>query len=137
MDLVEISPHSNPPVCRIMDYGKFKYDLSKQDKKQVKKEGSLKEIRLSAKIDLHDLSFKSKQAISFIEKGYQVKVSMRLVGRENIFVDRALRVFQNFADISGFGYESTPRKVGNRIESMLVKKAKKEDAQTKDSQSNS
>ena len=135
LDLVEISPNSTPPVCRVMDFGKFKYDLSKQEKSQIKKEGGLKEVRLSAKIDAHDLNFKAKRAAEFIEKGYQVRVSMRLVGRENIFVDRALGVFKKFADAIEMGFESTPRKIGNRIESMLTK-VKKEDAKTENPQRN-
>jgi translation initiation factor IF-3 len=118
-----------------MDFGKFKYDMSKQEKNQAKKEGGLKEIRLSAKIDTHDLEFKAKQVIGFIEKGYQVRVSMRLVGRENIFVDRALEVFNKFAENAGLSYENTPKKVGNRIEAMLSKV--KKDAKTENPQRNS
>lgn len=133
LDLVEISPHNNPPVCRIMDYGKFKYDQAKKDKKnqQNRKESELKEIRLSANIDQHDLDFKAKRALEFIEKGHLVRVNMRLVGRENIFVDRALGVFREFADMINMTYESNPRKQGNRIEANLIKPKVKENAQIK------
>lgn len=122
LDLVEMSPDTKPPVCRIMDFGKFKYDQSKTDKKNsVKKEGGLKEIRLSAKIDDHDLNFKAKRAQEFIDKGYQVRVSMRLVGRENIFVERAINVFNQFALIGQLSLDSQPRKLGNRLEAMMIK----------------
>ncbi len=133
LDLVEISPHNNPPVCRIMDYGKFKYDQAKQAKKnnQNSKVSELKEIRLSANIDQHDLDFKAKRAIEFIEKGHLVRVNMRLVGRENIFVDRALGVFREFAEKTHMAYESSPRKQGNRIEANLIKPKVKENAETK------
>lgn len=134
LDLVEISPNSRPPVCRIMDYGKFKYEQAKQDKKQNKKEAGLKEIRLSAKIDQHDLNFKAKQATGFFSKGSQVRVSMRLVGRENIFVDRALTVFQEFANLTNLTYENPPKKNGNRIEATLTKP---NDAKTENTQVNS
>lgn len=139
LDLVEISPHNNPPVCRIMDYGKFKYDLAKQEKKKNlnRRDTELKEIRLSANIDQHDLDFKAKRAAEFIEKGHLVRVNMRLVGRENIFVSRALDVFKEFADKNNLTYESAPRKQGNRIEAVLIKPKVKENAETKNPQSNS
>lgn len=122
LDLVEIAPNSTPPVCRIMDFGKFKYDLAKAEKKnsQHSKDNELKEIRLSAKIDDHDMAFKAKQARAFMNKGHQVKVSMRLVGRENIFIDRAFGVFNQFAGLANSVYENQPKRFGNRMEAMLI-----------------
>jgi len=137
LDLVEISPNSHPPVCKIMDFGKFKYDLAKADKKnhQNLKNSELKEIRLSANIDQHDLSFKAKKAKDFLEKGHSVKISLRLVGRENIFADRAISVFDRFAEIAEGTYENRPQKSGNRIEANIIKK-KEINVEVKDPQRN-
>lgn len=106
-----------------MDFGKFKYDLAKQEKEQNKnrKESGLKEVRLTPNIDQHDLEFKAKQAISFLDKGNAVRVTMKLRGRENIFVDRALGVFKTFTDLSNSAYEFPPKKLGSRIEANLIK----------------
>ena len=126
LDLVEISPNNHPPVAKVMDFGKFKYDLAKQAKKnQATKSSELKEIRLSANIDDHDIAFKAKQALSFLEKGHQVHVTMRLVGRQNIFADRAIQVFKTFAEMNGLTYENPPRKTGNRIEAHLIRPKEK------------
>lgn len=117
LDLVEINPTNRPPICKIMDYGRYKYDLSKKQKEQKakQKEIELKEIRLTAKIGEHDLSYKAEQAKDFLNKSYKLKVSMRLRGRENIFADKAINIFHHFADLAGFAYENPPRKLGNVI----------------------
>ncbi len=117
LDLVEINPTARPPICKIMDYGKYKYDLSKKSKEQraKQKETELKEVRLTAKIGDHDLSYKASQLSDFLQKNHKVKVSMRLRGRENIFADKAIDIFYKFADIANISYESPPRKTGNVI----------------------
>ncbi len=83
LDLVEISPKATPPVCKIMDYGKFKYEQKKNAQSGKKAASSvLKEITLSPSTDVHDLNFKMKNSIGFLEDGHRVKVSIRFRGRE-------------------------------------------------------
>ena len=124
LDLVEINPTFRPPICKIMDFGKYKYDLAKKQKEShaKQKEVLLKEIRLSAKIGDHDIEHKAKQAKEFFDQGHRVKVSMRLRGRENVFVDNALLVFVKFAEKAALAYESKPSKTGNQITAMLTSK---------------
>lgn len=85
LDLVKISPTANPPVCKIMDYSKFKYEQAKKDKENRKNQAviELKEIRLSMTIDVGDIAVKTKQCLKFLEAGNKVKVSIRMKGREN------------------------------------------------------
>jgi len=124
LDLVEINPTSKPPICKIMDFGKYKYDQSKKEKENRarQKEVLLKEVRLSAKIGDHDIEYKAKQAKEFFDQGNKVKVSMRLRGRENAFVNEALEVFKKFSEKTDLDYETSPRKMGNMITVMLAKK---------------
>ena len=90
LDLVEVSPNSQPPVCRVMDYGKFKYEQSKRERESRKKQHvvEVKELRLRPKIDDHDFQVKARSARRFLEEGNKVKVSVRFRGRE--IVHRAL-----------------------------------------------
>lgn len=137
LDLVEINPSSRPPVCKIMDFGKYKYDLAKRDKEQrsKQKEGELKEIRLTLKIGDHDLSYKAKKALGFFNQGNKVRVSMRLRGRENIFFNQAYEIFDKFADLAGLEFEQSPFKGGNIISATVgkIKENKDNNAQIKDS----
>lgn len=80
LDLVEISPNVFPPITKIMDWGKYKYELSKKTRSQ--KQLEMKTVRLSSKISGHDLSFKVNQAVKFLEKGHKVKAQLRFKGRE-------------------------------------------------------
>lgn len=84
LDLVEVSPESSPPVCKILDYGKFKYKLSKKEKITKKKQHSvqIKEIRFRPKIEEHDFNFKTNNARKFLEKGQKVKATVQFRGRE-------------------------------------------------------
>ncbi|MEJ8554082.1 translation initiation factor IF-3 [Tepidibacter sp. Z1-5] len=101
VDLVKISPNANPPVCKIMDYGKFKYEQSRKEKESKKKQKtvSLKEIRLRPSIEENDLNTKAKQAIKFLSKGDKVKVELRFRGRELGHKDAGLVVVKKFLDI--------------------------------------
>lgn len=94
LDLVKIAPKAKPPVCKIMDYGKYKYELAKKDKeaKKNQKVTVIKEVRLSAKIEKHDLEVKANQAIKFLKNGDKVKVTLRFKGRElsNINLNKAV-----------------------------------------------
>lgn len=84
LDLVKISPQANPPVCKIMDYGKYRFELAKREKENRKNQKivSLKEVRLSPSIDDHDFETKLKNACKFLKSGDKVKVSVRFRGRE-------------------------------------------------------
>ncbi len=85
LDLVMITPNAQPPVCQIMDYGKYRFDATKKakDAQKNQKRADLKEIRLSMTIDVGDINTKSKQAIKFLSDGDKVKVSIRMRGRQN------------------------------------------------------
>lgn len=84
LDLVNVAPNAKPPVCRIMDYGKFKYEQSKKEKESRKNQKVvlLKEVRMTPNIDEHDLNVKLKNVIKFLKEGSKVKVSVRFRGRE-------------------------------------------------------
>lgn len=122
LDLVEINPTTRPPICKIMDFGKFKYENAKKlkESRAKQKEIELKEIRLTAKIGDHDIEYKAKRAREFLDDGDKVKVSMRLRGRENAFVENAMEVFNKFADMANISYENRPYKSGNQITAMAI-----------------
>lgn len=124
LDLVEISPNSNPPVAKIMDFGRYKYEQEKKDKDNKSKSKTFedKEIRLSAKIGDHDLMVKANKAKELSEKGHKINVSLRLRGRENIFADRAVDVIRKFADLAGMDLQEIPKKLGNQIKVNLIKR---------------
>ena len=100
LDLVEISPNTTPPVCKIMDYGKFKYEKTKKEKENKKKQKNvvIKEIRIKPHIDEHDKETKISQIKKFIEKEYKVKISLRLSGREKLHAESAVKILDEFAD---------------------------------------
>lgn len=101
LDLVNIAPKAEPPVCKIMDYGKYRYDLQKKEKDARKKQKTieLKEIRLSTFIEEHDLKVKANHAIKFLGAGDKVKVSLRFRGRERDHVDVGRKVMSRFAEV--------------------------------------
>ena len=94
LDLVEVAPMATPPVCRIMDYGKYRYQLQKKEKDARKKQKvqALKEIKMRPKIDEHDFDFKMKAIRTFLEGGHRVKVSVFFRGREMAFLNRGEEV---------------------------------------------
>jgi len=98
--LVEISPNSTPPVCKIMDYGKFKYELAKKEKETKKKQHIVvtKEIRLRPKIEEHDFEFKLRHARKFLESGHRVKATVMFRGRENAHKEYGERVLDRFSE---------------------------------------
>ena len=100
LDLVEVAPTARPPVCRIMDYGKFKYRENKKAKEAKKKQHviQMKEIKLRSKIDEHDLQFKLRHARKFLEKQAKVKVTMVFRGREVVHKELGERVLKRFFD---------------------------------------
>ena len=100
LDLVKISPNATPPVCKVMDYGKYRYEQSKKEKeaKKNQKVVELKEIRLSMTIDDGDLNTKAKNATKFIKEGNKVKVSLRMRGRQMVYVSEGIAVMAKFSD---------------------------------------
>lgn len=96
MDLVEVAPHERPPVCRIMDYGKFKYEQKKKLQKNTKPhQVHVKEIRLRPKTGDHDVDVKMKRARQFLEERDKVKVTILFRGRENAHRDRGREILEN------------------------------------------
>lgn len=119
LDLVKIAPKANPPVCRIMDYGKYKFDLAKKEKEARKKQKviNVKEVRLSPNIEKHDLEVKTKSAIKFLKDGNKVKVSVRFRGREIAHTQKGIEILENFAQaVSEFGeLEKKPKMEGKSM----------------------
>ncbi len=100
LDLVLMSPNANPPVAKILDYGKYRYELQKRAKEAKKKQRTIqiKEIRLSTFIEEHDVDVKAKTACKFLKNGDKVKVSLRFRGRERNYVNKGRDVMTAFAD---------------------------------------
>ncbi len=98
LDLVKISPNAVPPVCKIMDYSKFKYEQSKKEKENRRNQTvvEIKEIRLSMTIDVGDIAVRTKQCLKFLEAGNKVKVSIRMKGRENARAYQGVKVMEDF-----------------------------------------
>ena len=106
LDLVKIATTAKPPVCKIMDYGKYRFDQAKKEKEAKKKQKTvdIKELRLSPSIDTHDVQVKVKKAIEFLKNGDKVKISIRFRGREIGHSKTAVTILENFAnDISEYG----------------------------------
>lgn len=127
LDLVCISPKANPPVCKILDYGKYKYELQKREKEAKKKQKTtqLKEIRLSTFIEDHDIMVKAKTGSKFLKDGDKLKVSLRFRGRERDYVARGMEVMDKFAEaVSEFGdVEKRPKFEGRSLTMFLTPKA--------------
>lgn len=98
LDLVKISPTANPPVCKLMDYGKYKFELSKKEKEAKKNQTviEVKEIQLSVTIDKHDMETKAKHAQRFLEEGSKIKVVIRLRSRQNMHPEYGIEVMNKF-----------------------------------------
>ncbi len=124
LDLVEIQPDVRPPLCKIMDYGKYRYELSKKQKGQKQKAQELKEVRLgrSAKIDPHDVEIRVKQARKFLMEGHKVILRQRFRGREmahkHIGLDRLRQICDDLGDIAKV--ESPPKDVGRDVTLLLA-----------------
>ena len=129
LDLVNISPNAEPPVCKILDYGKYRYELQKKEKKNKKnqKVTEVKEIRLSPSIEDHDVQVKAKTAIKFLKDGDKLKVSLRFRGRERDYVAKGYEVMEAFAElVSEYGViEKKPKMEGRRMNMFLAPKRDK------------
>ena len=123
LDLVKISPQAKPPVCKIMDYSKYKFDLAKKEKEAKKKQKVVetKEVRLSPNIDTHDVQVKVKNAVKFLKAGNKVKVSIRFRGRELARQDAAIEIMKDFAaQVSEVGQIDKEPKMEARTMSMFL-----------------
>ncbi|MBR1738118.1 MAG: translation initiation factor IF-3 [Firmicutes bacterium] len=127
LDLVKISPTANPPVCKIMDYSKYKFDMAKKEKEARKKQQvvSVKELRLSPNIDTHDVQVKVKKAIEFLKNGDKIKISIRLRGRELGRTDAAEQIMKDFAEqVKEFGViDKEPKMEAKTMAMFLTPKA--------------
>jgi translation initiation factor IF-3 len=126
LDLVEISPSANPPVCKVVDYKKFLYEKKKKQK-EIKANSAkivVKEIRLGPNIDDHDFNFKMKHAMKFLEEGAKVKVDVFFKGRSIIYKEKGEYILLKFAaDLEEFGkVEQLPRLEGKRMIMVIAPK---------------
>ena len=126
LDLVKIAPKANPPVCKIMDFGKYKFDVAKREKEARKKQKTInvKEVRFSASIEQHDFDTKLRNAQRFLKSGDKVKVSVMFRGREMMhtergreLLDEAAKVLEEFGEV-----EQRPRFEGRSMVIMVVPK---------------
>jgi len=136
LDLVKIADKAKPPVCKIMDYGKYKFDMAKKEKESKKNQrtSSVKEVRISMNIDVNDLNTKVNHAKRFAEDGDKIKVSMRLKGRELGHTDIGRNLMMNFADMcKEFADLSKPVVLEGKSLSMLLAPKSKSNNQSKKS----
>jgi translation initiation factor IF-3 len=117
LDLIEVAPNAQPPVCRILDFGKFRYDLSKQEKEKKNTAGRVKEVKFRVNIDDHDYLTKIRHAEDFLDKGNKVKVHLQFRGREMAHQELGMEVVHRVReDLSGMGHvDMEPKLVGRAI----------------------
>jgi len=117
LDLVEVAPGANPPVCKIVDFGKYRYDLSKQDKDRKSTGSKLKEIKFRVNIDPHDYMIKVRHAEEFLDKGNKVKCHLQFRGRELSHKELGFQLMQRLKeDLSSMGQaEMEPKLMGKSI----------------------
>lgn len=123
LDLVEISPNAKPPVCKIMDYGKYRFEQSKREKESRKNQKivDVKELRMSLNIDVHDFNTKVSHAIKFLKSGDKVKVSIRFRGREMAHSHLGGDLLNRFKDAIGeYGVVDKQPKLEGRSMTMIV-----------------
>ena len=117
LDLVKIAPTAKPPVCKIIDYGKYRYELARKEKEAKKKQKviEIKEVRLSPNIDENDLNTKMNNARKFLEKGNKVKVTLRFRGREMAHMSKTKYILDDFAEkLADIAAVDKPAKVEGR-----------------------
>ena len=126
LDLVKIAPTAKPPVCKIIDYGKYRYELARKEKEAKKKQKviEVKEVRLSPNIDTNDLNTKMGAARKFLEKGDKVKVTLRFRGREMAHMNASKHILDDFAASLGeiAVVEKAPKVEGRSISMVLAEK---------------
>ena len=123
LDLVKIAPTAKPPVCKIIDYGKYRYELARKEKEAKKKQRviEVKEVRLSPNIDTNDLNTKMGAARKFLEKGDKVKVTLRFRGREMAHMSKSRYILDDFAEnLKDIAVVDKPSKVEGRTMVMFL-----------------
>ena len=123
LDLVKIAPKAQPPVCKIIDYGKYRYELARKEKEAKKKQKTVevKEVRLSPNIDTNDLNTKVNNAKKFISKGNKVKVTLRFRGREMAHMQQSKHILDDFAKLlEDVAVVEKPAKLEGRSMSMVL-----------------
>ncbi len=123
LDLVKIAPTAKPPVCKIIDYGKYKYEMLRKEKEAKKKQKTtdVKEVRLSPNIDVNDLNTKANQARKFLSKGDKVKVSLRFRGREMAHMNASKQILDDFfSKVEDIAVIDKPAKVEGRSMIMFL-----------------
>lgn len=126
LDLVKISPGAKPPVCKIIDYGKYRYEQARKEKEAKKKQKTMevKEVRLSPNIDTNDLNTKANQARKFLTKGDKVKVALRFRGREMTHINYSKQILDNFVELleDVAVVDKAPKMEGRSMVMFLTKK---------------
>ena len=126
LDLVKIAPGAKPPVCKIIDYGKYRYEMTRKEKEARRKQKiiEIKEIRLSATIDLHDMEVKAKQCDKFLRNGDKVKVTLRFRGREMAHMKQSQHILDDIAEqMSDIAIiEKAPKQEGRTVSMVLTEK---------------
>ena len=123
LDLVKIAPKAQPPVCKIIDYGKYRYEQARKEKEARKKQKTveIKEVRLSPNIDTNDLNTKVNNARKFLSKGNKVKVTLRFRGREMAHVQQSKHILDDFAKlVEDLAVVEKPAKLEGRNMSMVL-----------------
>lgn len=123
-DLVEIAPKAVPPVAKLLDYNKFRYEQEKKARQSTKnaRNPQLKEVRLSFRIGAHDLETKAKRARQFMDEGHFIRVLIVLRGRENVFPDKAKERLEEFRTATDSVVEQAVTHIGNRVQVILKSK---------------
>jgi len=124
LDLVEVAPHERPPVVKIMDYGKFKYEMKKREKasKKTSKAGEVKEIGMRPHIDDHDLQIKMRKMREFLEAGMKVRIKVMFRGREVVHKDHGEKLLKRIIDeLSDIATVDVPIQFEGRIMSVLLR----------------
>ena len=126
LDLVKIAPKAQPPVCKIIDYGKYRYELARKEKEAKKRQKTVevKEVRLSPNIDANDLNTKVNNAKKFISKGNKVKVTLRFRGREMAHMQQSKHILDDFAELLAdvASVEKAPKLEGRSMSMVLTEK---------------
>ena len=129
LDLVNVSPNAEPPVCKILDFGKYRYELQKKEKmaKKNQKTMQVKEVRLSTFIEEHDINVKASTACKFLKEGDKIKVSLRFRGRERDYTQKGFDVMNRFAEaVSEYGViDKKPKFEGRSLTMFLSPKKDK------------
>ncbi len=133
LDLVEVAPNANPPVCRVMDYGKYKYDLKKQSGAKKQKVQTIKEIKFRPNIGVHDLNVKVNRIKEFLEEGHKTKIRIFFRGREITHPDRGKELAEDILEQVGeLGTVDAEPKLEGKNLVMVLSPAKKKEQQNSD-----